>query len=151
MRPERLIACHGRAGRHRRTLIVVNDHGLCFTGAAHRRYRQGTVAVPRRFARLLGLPPGEVMVERVITLIVDGEPLLASTSYLPPELADDADDAEGWQQVEIGQLALPGHAVRSTFVEEWTRTGTSTERTVPAGTIVLARTDRVRLRWDWTS
>jgi GntR family transcriptional regulator len=139
-------------------------------GTEGREWSQASVAVPRRFAALLGLEPGSAMVERVIKLGIDGEPILTSTSYLPVDLAD---DAEGWQDVEIGQLALIGHAVTSELTEEQSRMPTPAERaalgmprgvsvkiisypcqvlvapdrTVAAGVIVLARSDRVRLRW----
>jgi len=150
------------------TSLPVLGGRLCFDGTAQRRYSQGVVVVPRRFAGLLGLELGDVVVERTITLIVNGEPLLASTSYLPIGLAD----ARPWQQVGVGELALDGHAVSAEFVEAWTRMATPAERatlampmggavtvlslpyqillgerTVPAGVIVLARDDRVGLRW----
>jgi GntR family transcriptional regulator len=139
------------------------------TGTEQREWSQGTVEVPGRFAALLDLERGVTMIERVMTLIVNGEPILTSTSYLPVDLSD---DGEGWQDAEIGQLALIGHAVTSKFMEEQSRMPTPTERTtlgmakgvlvkiishpcqvtmadrtVATGVIVLARNDRVRLRW----
>jgi hypothetical protein len=128
--------------------------------------------LPRQFATLLGLDPDVVMLERVITLFIDGEPLLSSTSYLPVELMD---DSKQWHEVAIGQLAVTDHAVISAeFMESWSRWPTAAERTLfnipkgadrpanlytqthhvhidgrqlAAGVIVLARGDRVVLRW----
>ncbi|HEY3259358.1 MAG TPA: GntR family transcriptional regulator [Pseudonocardiaceae bacterium] len=139
------------------------------TGAERREWSQAAVAVPKRFAALLGLEPGARMIERVMKLAVDGEPILTSTSYLPPELAHNGD---GWQDVEVGQLALVGHPVSAELMEEQSRMPTPAQRaalgmpkgvsvkiisypcqvlmadrTLPAGVIVLARSDRVRLRW----
>ena len=141
-----------------------------FAGAAERQCSQHPVVVPRMFARLLDLQPGDTMLERVITLFVDGEPVLTSTSYLPVELAD---DDQRWHAVDIGKLALIGHTVTSEFTEERTRMPAPTEvdslhiprgvalkvlslpyqvqvgeQTMPAGVIVLARGDRVLLQWD---
>ncbi len=142
------------------------------TGTEQREWSQGTVAVPPRFAALLGLEPGTTMIQRVMTLIIDGEPILTSISYLPVDLVDDGD---GWQDVEIGQLALLGYAVTSQFMEEQKSRMPSpaeratlgmpkgilvkiishpcrvlmADRVVTTGVIVLARNDRVRLRWNW--
>lgn len=138
-------------------------------GTERREWSQAAVAVPRRFAALLGLEPGARMVERVMKLAIDGEPILTSTSYLPVDLAV---DDEGWQDVEVGQLALLGHTVTSEVLEEQSKMPTPAERTtlgmpkgvsvkiisypcqvllpdrtVAVGVIVLARGDRVRLQW----
>jgi hypothetical protein len=130
--------------------------------------------MPRRFATLLGLEAGGVIGERVITLLIDDKPILTSTSYLPVELMDDSTQ---WHEVEIGKLAVTGYTViPAEFLESWSRLPTSAERTVftipagadipvniysrayhgqvdermlPSGVIVLARGDRVVLRWGW--
>lgn len=124
--------------------------------------------VPRHFAALLGMPDGEEVVERSILLKADGRPLLVSTSYLPAELADDA----SWQEVEVGQLAGGSLAVEPAgCVEARTRMPRpderkllgmtraavivlsrpyvvrAAERDLPAGVVVLARSDQVFLRW----
>ena len=137
-------------------------------GTAERQCGQRLVAVPRLFAKLLGLDAGATMVERIITLVVDDEPILTSTSYLPVDLAD---DDQRWHAVDIGQLAVIGHAVTFEFTD-WSRTPTRTEcdalnitrnvplvvlsrpyqvlvdhRTLSAGVIVRARGDRVLLHW----
>ena len=143
-------------------------------GTPQRQHEQRTVAMPRLFASLLGLEPGEVLVERRLTLIVGKEPILTSTSYLPVDLA--AGD-QSWHDVEVGQLAVVGHTVHAEFVEERARmpipaesealrigrgvpvrvlsqpcrvvaAGQPAGRSLPAGVIVLARCDRVFLRWD---
>jgi hypothetical protein len=139
---------------------------------AHRERNQCMKTVPRQFARLLNLDPEVVMLERVITLFIDNEPILTSNSYLPVELVDDSKD---WHEVEIGQLAVANHTVvPAEFIESWSRWPTSAERKLfnipkgadrpvnlytqthqvsvdgrqlPAGVIVLARGDRVVLRW----
>lgn len=129
------------------------------------------ITVPRQFAALLGLEPRTRMISRSVKVRIDGEPILTSTSYVPVELADD----EGWQDAEVGQLAVVGHEVRSEFLEDEHRMPTPTERAalgmpkgtllkiishrcqvaapgrlMRAGVIVLARIDRVRLRWYGT-
>lgn len=129
------------------------------------------VTVPRQFAALLGLEPRTRMLSRSVKVSVDDEPILTSTSYVPVELAND----EGWQNVPAGRLAVAGHEVRSEFLEDEQRMPTPTERAalgmpkgillkiishrcqvalpdqfVRAGVIVLARKDRVRLRWYGT-
>jgi GntR family transcriptional regulator len=137
----------------------------------HQWEPQIEVTVPRQFAALLGLEPRTRMLSRSVKVSMDGEPILTSTSYVPLELADD----QGWQDVQAGQLAVVGHEVRSEFLEDEQRMPTPTERAglgmpkgislkiishrcqvalpdrfVRAGVIVLARTDRVRLRWYGT-
>jgi hypothetical protein len=141
-------------------------------GAAHRQCSQRTAAMPRQFATLLGLEAGGSMGERVITLLIDDEPVLTSTSYLPVELMDNSTQ---WHEVEIGKLAVTGSTViPGEFLESWSRWPTPAERTaltipkgadipvniysqtyhvqigerrLPSGVIVLARGDRVILRW----
>jgi len=139
------------------------------TGTAHRQWTHDTVAVPRSVAMLLGLQPEVIMVERTMRLTIDDEPVLTSTSYLPVELANDGD---GWQDAEVGQLALADHSVTAGRAKERSRMPTPEEletldidrgvpvkilsypyqvlvdeRAVRAGVIVTARGDRVFLQW----
>jgi Bacterial regulatory proteins, gntR family len=132
---------------------------------------QAEVTVPRQFAALLGLEPHTKMISRSAKVSLYGELVLKSISYVPVELDDD----EGWQDVEAGQLAVVGREVRSEFLEDEHRMPTPAERAalgmpkgillkiishrcqvalpdrfVRAGVIVLARADRVRLRWYGT-
>jgi GntR family transcriptional regulator len=138
------------------------------TAQEQREWREGEVEVPRQFAAMLGLEPLVRMLAREMKLTIDGEPILTSTSYLPPDLVGD----EGWRDVEIGQLALIGHEIISEYLEDEHRMPTPTERatlgmpkgvlmkiishrcrvllndwTMRTGVIVLARHDRVRMRW----
>src|SRR5262249_44285613 len=63
------------------------------------------VPAARHIASLLGLRDGDAVVARTFTLFYDDEPVLTSTSYLPPALAaPDSDTA--MPNVEVGQLAL---------------------------------------------
>jgi len=143
------------------------------TGSEKRKWTESTVAVPRGYAASLGLEPHAKMVQRVMKLTIDGEPILTSTSYLPVDLAEHGtEDGTGWRDAEIGQLALNGYVVTSEFMEDQNRMPAPTERaalgmpknvliriishqcqvlmadqTILAGVIVLARSDRVCLRW----
>jgi hypothetical protein len=95
------------------------DNQLAVT--AHRECSQRTASVPRQFATLLGLEVGGLMVERVIKLLVDGQPILTSTSYLPIELGL-ADNLEDWHNVDIGGFAVVGYAaIPAGFMESWSR------------------------------
>lgn len=139
------------------------------TGKATRRWTQGTVTVPLSVAMLLDLHPEAGMAERTMLLIIDREPVLTSTSYLPIELTG---DGAGWQGAEVGQLALAGHPVTAEPARAWSRMPTpeevetlgmdrgvpvmvvpypyrvivDDERTLRAGVIVTARSDRVFVR-----
>lgn len=138
--------------------------------APQRSAEQRRTAVPRIFASLLGLEPGRILVERAITLAVSGEPILVSTSYLPLEAA--GDDLR-WREAEVGELAVTGARVLADPVEDRVRMPVPAEsealrigrgvpvrvlsrrcrvqlddQLVPAGVIVLARGDRVFLRWE---
>lgn len=137
-------------------------------GTEHRGWTENEVTVPRQFAMMLGLESGARMLERVMTLTIDGEPVLTSTSYLPVDLTG----GPGWMDVHIGRLALIGYDLVSGYLEDESRRPTPTERaalgmpkgvllhiivhpwrvlmddgTVPAGVIILIRRDRVRLRF----
>jgi GntR family transcriptional regulator len=140
------------------------------TGAIRREFGQDTAAVPRQFAELLGLTPGDLMVQRTITEIVNGEPIMISTSYLPVDLVGDAEVWHNvdWHDVKMGQLALVGHDVTVERPQVRARPPAPAERTkldmakgvsliilsracqvqvgermTPAGVIVLTRGDRV--------
>lgn len=138
-------------------------------GAPVRTYAERRVGMPREYGRMLGLREGVDVVERRILLTIDREPVLASVSYVPVELAD---DGVRWRDVEVGQLALRGYAVTAEYVDERSRMPRpeeasllglrrgvplkilshpcwvmADERRVLAGVIVLARGDRVFLRW----
>lgn len=137
---------------------------------------QDMVAVPPKFAELLGLTPGRHMVQRTITQTQDDQPILISTSYLPIDLASDPAERHqaDWHDVEMGQLALVGHdvtvldhhmRVRMPSRVERTKLNMPNkgvpliifaypcqvllgERTIPAGVIVLAPSDRVSPHWS---
>jgi GntR family transcriptional regulator len=158
-----------------RRVDLVTEPPIAFLGgpeavAPQRRAEQRRTAVPRIFATLLGLESGRILVERAITLAVGGEPILVSTSYLPLEAA--GDDLR-WREAEVGELAVAGARVLAEPVEDRVRMPVPAEsealrigrgvpvrvlsrrcrvllddQPVPAGVIVLARGDRVFLRWD---
>jgi hypothetical protein len=136
-----------------------------------RSYDQGSVAVPREHAVLLGLTPRTVMETRTITVsTVGGFTALTSTTYLPPG----STDVRPWHEVEVGELAFLGGTVSADeFVEQRSRYPTPAERKAlrmngatpvvvvshrcqvlvgglvfPAGVIVLARGDLVTFRWS---
>jgi DNA-binding GntR family transcriptional regulator len=169
------VAVTGGAEAGERPVDQVTEPPISFvggpdTGAPQRRAEQRRTAVPRIFATLLDIEPGRILVERAITLSVGGEPILTSTSYLPPEAAG---DDPRWREVEVGELAVVGHQVLAEPVEDRVRMPVPAEsdalrigrgvpvrvlsrrcrvmlddQPVPAGVIVLARGDRVFLRWD---
>jgi GntR family transcriptional regulator len=141
-------------------------------GTPVRRCAERVLRMPREYGRLLGLREGVEVVERAILLSIDREPVLVSMSYLPVELAD---DGQWWRGAEVGQLALHGYVVTAEYVDERSRMPrpeeaaqlslrkgvplkilshpcwvVSGERRVLAGVIVLARGDRVFLRWART-
>ena len=143
----------------------------CPLGTALRVCDEYVTPVPRQAAELLGLE-GTTIAQRWITLLVDGEPVLASTSYVPVEVADrSTGDGQAWQDSDIGALALVGYNVRSTFLENQTGPPTPAEanlcrmsddhavtvlsrpyrvevgtRSLTAGVIVLARCERLMLQ-----
>lgn len=165
-------------GPHQLPAVRIAEPPIAFTpdpgaGTVERECAERVAPVPRGFAKLLGLPPDEPLVERAIRLTADGELVLTSTSYLPAELT--VGRGPDWRDAEIGQLALTGHTVSVEFAEGRARMPTPTERDelgipkgvplkilsypcrvlvddrlVPAGVIVLARSDRVLLRWPLT-
>ena len=92
-------------------------------GPVTREWSEGDVEVPKWVARWLELEAGATMLRRRQKLFVEGAPILMSTSYLPAGLTG----GEGWREVEVGQLALTGHAMATTFVEERTRTSIGEE------------------------
>jgi len=139
--------------------------------AGRRVCHERPVGVPERFAGLLGLEPGRVMMERTIRLEVDDETVLTSISYVPIELAEG--DGLEWCDVEVGQLALVGYPMTVEPGRVQARPPSPTEREalgmhrgpsltilgnryqvqvgerpVSAGVIVLARGDRVFLEPD---
>lgn len=135
-------------------------------------YRQYLTTVPAEYADLLGIVAGDVLVERVITVAVAGRLLLTSTSFLPPTLVD---DSPAWKQSPIGKLALVDYPLTATGAMELRgRLPTTAEGkalNIPmgsdlpvtilsqaycvargkvrmrAGVVVVARGDRVVLRW----
>lgn len=94
-----------------------------------RECQQRTVTVSKELAKQLELDVDDVVVERVIRLIADGTPILTSTSYVPAEAADDAD---GWQDTDVGRLALPGYAMTCRSAEDRCRMPTPTQRALLA-------------------
>ena len=149
----------------------------CPLGTALRVCDEYVTPVPRQAAELLGLAKrveGTTIAQRWITLLVDGEPVLASTSYVPVEVADrSTGDGQAWQDSDIGALALVGYTIKSTFLDNQTGPPTPAEanlfrmsddhavtvlsrpyrveignRSLTAGAIVLARCERLMLQWE---
>lgn len=89
-----------------------------------RKCVQRTVTVSKRLAKQFGFDVDASVVERVIRLLVADRPILTSTSYVLPELAEDADE---WHGTCVGELALSGHTAISPYVEERSRMPTQTE------------------------
>jgi len=87
------------------------------TGAVTREWTEADVEVPKWVARWLELEARTTMLSRRQKLSVGGVPILMSTSFLPVGLAG----GDGWQHVEVGQLALTGHGMTTTFVDDWAR------------------------------
>lgn len=169
------VVAPGDAEAGGRRVDLVTEPPISFvgnrdTGDPQRRAEQRRTAVPPIFAALLGIEPGRIVIERALTLAVGGEPILTSTSYLPPEAT--GDDPQ-WRDVEVGELAVVTHPVQADPVEDRIRMPVPAEsdalrigrgvpvrvlsrrcrvmlegQLVPAGVIVLARGDRVFLRWD---
>lgn len=71
-------------------------------------YQQYEAPLRRESAHWLGIEPGMRMLRRVVTLAIDGQPVLNSTSYLPVELAD---DDPAWHDASPGKLALAGYPI----------------------------------------
>lgn len=102
---------------------------VSFAAREHRRGRLRResavrqVPAARHIASLLGLRDGDPVVARTFTLFYDDEPVLMSTSYLPPTLATltapDSDTA--MPNVQVGQLALDGHSMTSVALRLRTR------------------------------
>jgi hypothetical protein len=154
----------GEAGR---PVTFVQGPG---SGDVTREWAERQVIVPEWVADVLGLRAGDPAVKRTMRLFVGQEPVLMSTSYVPVGLAE---DDEGWREAEVGQLALTGSAARPIRFEERSRMPTPAEAellnlpeevpvlvlchpyevltdpeaSVPAGVLVVARGDRVYLRF----
>jgi DNA-binding GntR family transcriptional regulator len=92
-------------------------------GRLRRESQARQVPAARHVASLLGLRDGDAVVERTLTLFYDDEPVLTSTSYLPPALAG----GTAVPTVEVGQLALEGHQVTSVALRLRTRMPDPTE------------------------
>jgi GntR family transcriptional regulator len=140
------------------------------TGEATSEWTEDHVEVSKWVARWLKLDVGTTMRRRRQKRLVGGVSILMSTSFLPVDLPG----GEGWRDVEVGQLALTGHTMTTTFVDDWARMPTGEEfeqlgmhRGVPvllvcrpyrvlpspeatspvrAGVLVVARCDYVYLR-----
>jgi hypothetical protein len=126
------INMRSAAGHGPRTQLVEFANARSVT----REWSEGDVEVPKWVARWLELEAGAAMLGRRLKLFVEGVPILMSTSFLPVGLTG----GEGWRDVEVGQLALVGHAMTTTFVEERTRMPTGEEREefdMPKGVPVL--------------
>jgi hypothetical protein len=93
------------------------------TGSVTREWTETDVQVPKWVARWLELEAGATMLRRRLKLFVGDVPILMSTSFLPVGLTG----GEGWRDVEVGQLALTGLTMTTTFVEERTRMSTGEE------------------------
>jgi len=130
------------------------------------------MALPRGDASLLSLEAGTLMVARSIKLIVEREPVLIATSYLPAKL-EPTDEPSQWQNVDIGDLAVVGYSFTpAEFIESSAKWPTATERqvlgiysgaripltilsqsyqvqaddhTLPAGLLVLVRSNKAHL------
>jgi GntR family transcriptional regulator len=139
-------------------------------GQVRREWIERRAAVHRRLAAVLPLSPEDTVLERAMTLFVGDEPVLTSTSYLPLELPSDAD---GWRDVPIGELALVGLAAKPAWTDILPRMPTAAEcealaigrgnpvqylarpyevltgdaRSLTAGVLVVARSDRIYLRY----
>lgn len=139
---------------------------------ARRECSERVMALPRGDALPLGLEAGTLMVARSIKLIVEREPVLIATSYLPAELAL-TDEPSQWQNVDIEDLAVVGYGFTpAEFIDSSARWPTATERqvlgihsgaripltilsqsyqvqaddhTLPAGLLVLVRNDKAHL------
>lgn len=167
--PDHRLVVHQTPAGYRPDWVAEPPLSLAPRDGGQRDWHENVVAVPRGYALPLGLPPGALMLERAIRVFVEDEPVLRSISYLPVDLAG---AGEEWRHVEIGQLALTGHDVTSEYMEAHERMPTPIERTMLAmpkgvlmkiishpcrvrlperallaGVIVLARSDRIRIRW----
>lgn len=96
-----------------RTAERVAERPMSFVGFDRGRMRRESAAhrVPatRHVASLLEITAGEEVVQRSVTVFDGDEPVLVSTSYLPPALVI----GSAVPKVEIGQLALVGRPVTS--------------------------------------
>lgn len=130
---------------------------------------QRHIAVSKDLARQLPLEVDADMVERTIQVCESGRPIVTTMSYVPPELTNGTDV---WEDTTFAcDLALPGHTAVSRCVDEQSRLPTPKEakdlqlstgspvivlarpydvlvgdRSLPAGVIIVARGDKVRLR-----
>ena len=92
-------------------------------GPVTREWTEGGVEVPKWVARWLELEARTTMLRRRQKLSVEGVPILMSTTFLPVGLPG----GDKWRDVEVGQLALTGHAMTTTFVDDWARMPTGEE------------------------
>lgn len=130
---------------------------------------QRRIAVSKDLATQLPLEVDAGIVERTIQVCHAGGPIVTTMSYVPPELTNGTDV---WEDSTLTcDLALPGHAAVSRCVDEQNRMPTPKEakdlqlptgspvivlarpfevlvgdRSLPAGVIIVARGDKVRLR-----
>jgi hypothetical protein len=118
LNPLHQLAINARsAARHGPRTRLIEFTSGAGAGAVTREWREGDVEVPKWVARWLEIEAGATMLRRRLKLFVGGVPILMSTSFLPVGLTG----GEGWRDVEVGQLALTGHTMTTTFVEERTR------------------------------
>lgn len=91
----------------------------CPLGTAFRVCDEYVTPVPQQATELLGLE-GTTVVQRWITLLIEGVPVVAATSYLPVEaVSSSTNHCQEWQDSDIGELALVGHTVTPMDMEHW--------------------------------
>src|SRR5215470_10889085 len=93
------------------------------TGEVTREWTEADTEVPKWVARWLELDAGTTMLRRRLKQSVAGVPVVMSTTFLPVGLPG----GDKWRDVEVGQLALTGHAMTTTFVDDWARMPTGEE------------------------
>ena len=149
-------------------VTFVPEPGL---GQVRREWAERRLVVPEPVAVALALTVGESMVVRSMHLFVGGDPVLTSSTYLPAYLAGSSNT---WQRVDAGQLALTEWPAESSYLQDrWrmprqvesTALGieprtpvlemarpytvrVSASETVPAGVLVVARSDLVAVRHE---
>jgi DNA-binding GntR family transcriptional regulator len=140
--------------------------------APMRRHWDVDSVVPGRYGRRLGLEPHAIMLRRTLVMSNDIEPVLMASSFLPINAAG---ETAGWLDGLIGDLAvfgLPataGHVTmdyRAPMIAEakalaiprgipvfvlsrpyQVLPGADPSQSMPAGVLVVARSDRVCVSW----